>query len=40
MAAVEFGDPVTFVILVVSRDSSVHERILIAWIGVDTRALH
>jgi hypothetical protein len=30
MAALEFGDPVALVILVISCDSSVHEHILIA----------
>jgi hypothetical protein len=30
MAAFELGDPLALVILVVSRDSSVHERILVA----------
>jgi hypothetical protein len=30
MAALEFSDPVALIILMVSRDSSLHERILIA----------
>jgi hypothetical protein len=37
MTALELGNPVALLILMVSRDSSVHEHILIAQIGVDTR---